>query len=113
MQSSRIRHISPSCSRSESLSTRWIALGARVSLAAGIADDLHEGGNSLPDHLTKETASESDDATPGRSEFVLECSFQLGPQGKLIGVALFPSPFVRRSMGVKGIYPSLPLFRRG
>jgi hypothetical protein len=53
------------------------------------------------------------DATPGRSEFVLECSFQLGPQGKLISLALFPSPFVRRSMGVKGIYPSLPLFGRG
>jgi hypothetical protein len=77
-----IYRINPSCSRSENLSTRRIALRLRVSLEASTADDLHEGGNSLPDHLAEETASVSDDTTPGRSEFVLESSFQLGPHGQ-------------------------------
>ena len=94
------------------LSTRGVAIGARGPFASGADDNLHKGGNGLTDHLAEETASESDDATPYHAEFVLEGSFQLGPHCESIGLALFTSRIVRRSMGVKGIHPGLLPFGR-
>jgi hypothetical protein len=79
----------------------------------GGADDyLHEGGNGLTDHLTEETSSKLDEAIPCHTEFILEGAFQLGPHCESIGLALFPSPMVRRWTGIKGIHPGLPPFGR-
>jgi hypothetical protein len=87
---------------------------ARILLAAGPADYLHEGGNGLTNHLTEETPSELNEAIPRHPEFVVQGSFHLGPESWLIGVGFVPSSIVRPLMGVKGIHPGLPwLFGRG
>jgi hypothetical protein len=87
-------------------------LGPRSPFATVACDYLHEGGYGLTEHLVEETTSESDEAAPYDTEFVLEGSFQLGPQCESIGPALFLTRTVRFARRVEGIYPGLLPFGR-
>ena len=61
----------------------------------------------------EKTTPESDEAAPHDTEFVLEDSFQLGPQCESIGPALLPTRIVRFTKRIGGIYSGLLLFGRG
>jgi hypothetical protein len=54
-------------------------LGPRGLFSAVTCDHLHEGRDRLTEHLVEETTSESDEAAPYDTEFVLENSLQLSP----------------------------------
>ena len=88
-------------------------LGPRSPFSAVACDYLHEGRYGLTEHLVEETPSESDEAAPYDTEFVLEDSFQLRPQCESIGPALFLTRIVRFAMRVEGIHSGLLLFGRG
>ena len=88
-------------------------LGPRGLFSTVTCDYLHEGRYGLTEHLVEETTSESDEAAPYHPKFVLEDSFQLGPQCESIGPALFLTGIVRFAMRVEGIYSGLLLFGRG
>ena len=88
-------------------------LGPRGLFSAVACDYLHEGRYGLTEHLVEETASESDEAAPYHPKFVLEDSFQLGPQCGSIGPALFLTRIVRFAMRVEGIYSGLLPVGRG
>ena len=64
-------------------------------------------------HLVEETTSESDEAAPYDTEFLLEDSFHLSPQCESIGPALFLTRMVRFARRVEGIYSGLLPFGRG
>ena len=87
--------------------------GLRGPFSAVACDYLHEGRYGLTEHLVEETTSESDEAAPYDTEFVLEDSFQLSPQCDSIGRALFLTRIVRFAMRVEGIYSRILLFGRG
>lgn len=88
-------------------------LGPRGPFSAIACDYLHESRYGLTEHLVEETTSESDEAAPYDTEFVLEDSFQLSPQCESIGPALFLTRIVRFAMRVEGIDSGLLLFGRG
>ena len=88
-------------------------LRPRGLFSAVACDYLHEGRYGLTEHLVEETTSESDEAAPYDTEFVLEDSFQLSPQRESIGPALFLTRMVRFAMRVEGIYAGLFPFGRG
>ena len=56
------------CRRAESLS-------ARVAVTADTTDYLHDDGYGSADHLMEKAASESDNAFPNHTEFVMQGSF--------------------------------------